>query len=277
MRSWWSQSRPPYLGRVLFHDQDEHGPIDVVEEEDGRVLSLQFGSTARQSSMFVDRPDELTLEYTRCLMSALVLREAPPRRALILGLGGGSLVKFLLRHLPGCGVEVVELRPRIVEVAQRFFALPRSHDRLRVHLTDGRRFLLEHTGEPFDLVLLDLHTGQGMAPAVLEKDFLPACRRATADGGVFSANLWYGFDMALERRVQGLLEASFDRILDLPVPGRSNHIAHGLPGGRVPAAATLEHRAQVWQEATGLPMPQLARLMIRHNGLESCGDGRRER
>ena len=276
MRFWRASSRLPYLGRVLFHDEDEHGPIDVVEEEEGGLLSLQFGSTARQSTMFVDRPDELTLEYTRCLMSALVLAEAPPGRALMLGLGGGSLVKFLLRHLPGCRVEVVELRPRIVEVAQRFFALPRSHDRLRIHVTDGRRFLLEHTGEPYDLVLLDLHTGQGMAPVVREEDFLPACRRATADGGVFSANLWYGFDTDLKGRVQELLHASFERVLGLPVPGRSNHVAHGLPGGRVPAAGTLEHRARAWQKAVGLPMPELARLLIRHNGIQSSREGGRE-
>ncbi len=269
-------SRFPYLGRVLFHDEDEHGPIDVVEEEDGGLLSLQFGSTARQSTMFVDRPHELTLEYTRCLMSALVLREAPPRRALMLGLGGGSLVKFLLRHLPGCRVEVVELRRRIVEVAQRFFALPRAHDRLHIHVTDGRRFLLDHSGEPFDLVLLDLHTGQGMAPVVQEDDFLPACRRATADDGVFSANMWYGFEKGLERRVHGLLQASFERILHLPVPGRSNCVAHGLPDGRVPPTESMEHRARGWQEAAGLPLPELTRQLIRHNGLPSSREMGRE-
>ena len=266
MRFWRPSSPLPYLGRVLFHAEDEHGPIDVVEEEEG-VLSLQFGSTARQSTMFVDRPDDLTLEYTRCLMSALVLREAPPGRALMLGLGGGSLVKFLLRHLPACRVEVVELRPRIVEVAQRFFALPEAHDRLRIHIADGRRFLLEHTGEPYDLILLDLHTGQGMAPVVREDDFLPACRRATADDGVFSANLWYGFDTDLKGRVQQLLQSSFERVLGLPVPGRSNHVAHGLPGGGVPAAGTMEHRARAWQRQVGLPLPELTRLLIRHNGL----------
>ncbi len=273
MRFWRPSSRLPYLGRVLFHDEDDHGPIDVVEEEDGSLRSLQFGSSARQSTMLVDRPEELTLEYTRCLMSALVLREAPPARALMLGLGGGSLVKFLLRHLPGCRVEVVELRRQIVEVAQRFFSLPRAHDRLRIHVTDGRRFLLEHTGEPYDLVLLDLHTGQGMAPVVREEDFLPACRRATADGGVFSANLWYGFDRDLQDRVHRLLHSSFDRVLSLPVPGRSNHVAHGLVGGRVPAAGTLEHRARVWQRRAGLPMPELTRLLIRHNGIESSREG----
>ena len=267
MRFWRSPGGHPYLGRVLFHDEDEHGPVDVVEEEDGRVLSLQFGSTARQSSMYVDRPDELTLEYTRCLMSALVLREAPPRRALMLGLGGGSLVKFLLCHLPGCRVEVVELRRRIVDVAHRFFALPREHDRLRIHIAEGRRFLLDHAGEPFDLVLLDLHTAERMAPVVQEEDFLPACRRATADRGVFSANLWYGFDRTQERRVQGLLEASFERVLGLPVPGRSNHIAHGLPDGRLPPAGRMQDLARAWQQQAGLSMPALTRLLIRHNGL----------
>lgn len=255
----------PYLGQVVYHCRDEHGVIDVVAEGDGKLRSLQFGTTARQSTMFVDRPDDLALEYTRCLMTALLFLEADPRRVLLLGLGGGSLAKFLLRRCEGCRVDVVELRPRIVEVAERFFGVPMGHERLRVHVADGRQFLLASEGDPYDLILVDLHSSQGMSPVVLEPDFLPACRRLTAAEGVLSANMWYGVDEASERTLRLAVEASYDTTLYLPVAGKRNCVAHGLLRRALPPGATLESRARSWQERAGLPLPELLAQVIRHN------------
>ncbi|MBT6146034.1 MAG: spermidine synthase, partial [Gemmatimonadetes bacterium] len=91
--------------------------------------------------MFVARPDELALEYTRCMMMALLFLDAVPRRVLMLGLGGGSLVKFLLRWCQDCDVDVAELRPAVVDVAQRFFGLPETDDRLHLHIGDGNAYV----------------------------------------------------------------------------------------------------------------------------------------
>ena len=69
---------------------DEHGPIEIVEEAEGKLRSLRFGSTARQSTMFTARPTELALEYTRTMASGLVFLPHQPTRVLVLGLGGGG-------------------------------------------------------------------------------------------------------------------------------------------------------------------------------------------
>ena len=35
-------SRVAYLGQVVHREVDEYGPIDVVDENDGRLRSLQY-------------------------------------------------------------------------------------------------------------------------------------------------------------------------------------------------------------------------------------------
>lgn len=263
-----SDSRPVvYLGPVVHHEEDEYGPLDVVDESDGRLRSLHFGTSARQSTMFVARPDELALEYTRCMMTALLFLSADPTRALMLGLGGGSLVKFLLRWCVGCHIDVAELRGAVVDVAQRFFSLPADHQHLQVHLGDGSQFMQQAPAAPWDLLLLDLHTSDGMAPVVTDPGFLSACRQHTAPGGVLAANLWYGVDRVVERRVRHLLESHFDQVLYLPVAGKLNCIALALPSRHRPTAAELESRADAWQQRTGLPLPDLLAQLLRRNPL----------
>ncbi|HJP33433.1 MAG TPA: spermidine synthase [Candidatus Latescibacteria bacterium] len=255
-----------YLGQVTHHAEDQYGPLDVVEEKGGQLRSLHFGTSARQSTMFVDRPDELALEYTRCMLTALLFMESPPARALMLGLGGGSMVKFLLRRCAACHVDVAELRPAVVEVAQRFFAVPKMHDHLRVHIGDGNVYV-QDASVPWDLVLLDLHTSDGMSPVMFDPEFLPACRRLTAAGGVLAANLWYGIDKVVERRVRQLLESCFEQILYLPVAGKRNCIALGIPRRQLPTWSQIESRAADWQERAGLPLPELLPDLARRNPL----------
>ncbi|MEX2242006.1 MAG: hypothetical protein WD775_15130 [Burkholderiales bacterium] len=110
-------------------------PALTVSEERG-VRTLHVGGVAIQSSMRLSDPYALELEYTRCMMSFLLFH-ARPARALKIGLGGGSLVKFFWRRLPWMKTRVVELDPRVVQVARAQFHLPADDARLAVEIGDG--------------------------------------------------------------------------------------------------------------------------------------------
>ena len=77
-------------------------PVDISEE--AGVRYLHFGSDWVQGAMRIARPWSLELEYTRDMMAGLLLRPPGqwPRRALLVGLGAGSLAKFIYRHLADC-------------------------------------------------------------------------------------------------------------------------------------------------------------------------------
>jgi len=61
--------------------------------------------------MRLSAPDTLELHYTRTMMSFLLF-SPQPRRALMIGLGGGSIAKFMRRFMPDTQLTVVEIRPR---------------------------------------------------------------------------------------------------------------------------------------------------------------------
>ena len=96
--------------------------IDISEE--AGVRYLHFGSDWVQGAMRIARPWALELSYTREMMAGLLLRrEHPPKSALLIGLGTGSLAKFIYRNLPGCRITIIEINPQVEYVARQYFKL----------------------------------------------------------------------------------------------------------------------------------------------------------
>ena len=78
--------------------------LEVRERQGVRTLHLETDTV--QSAMRVDAPYALELSYTRAMM-AFLLFAPPPSKALLIGLGGGSVAKFLFRALPQTALQVV--------------------------------------------------------------------------------------------------------------------------------------------------------------------------
>src|SRR5689334_14676453 len=81
-----------------------------VSEEAG-IRYLHFGSDWVQGAMRIKKPFALELQYTREMLACLLWRPHAewPRRVLLIGLGAGSLLKFLHRHCPAARLHVVEI------------------------------------------------------------------------------------------------------------------------------------------------------------------------
>jgi len=105
------------------------------------TLSLHFTLAEVQSRMDLRDPPALCLEYTRLMMGLLLFVPAP-RRLAVLGLGGGSLVRFCHAHLPACALTAVELNPQVIALRDRFL-LPPDSARLRVVAGDAAAFVRE--------------------------------------------------------------------------------------------------------------------------------------
>jgi O-acetylhomoserine/O-acetylserine sulfhydrylase-like pyridoxal-dependent enzyme len=67
--------------------------------------------------MSLKNPDKLELEYAKAMMSWLLFHDVGNDDILLMGLGGGSLAKYMLNHFPACRVEAVEYRAAVAEVA----------------------------------------------------------------------------------------------------------------------------------------------------------------
>ena len=85
------------LGKWRINRSVKRDVTVEVSEKDG-IRSLHLGSDTVQSSMKVDDPYELVLSYTRAMM-AFLLFHPRPEHVVMIGLGGGSMAKFVHRHL----------------------------------------------------------------------------------------------------------------------------------------------------------------------------------
>lgn len=194
-----------------------------------QTLSLSFTSSLIQSSMRLDAPEELVLDYTRAMMVSLLLNPAP-RRVLMIGLGGGSMLKYLHRHLPDAEFTVVEISQAVIDLRHDFLVPPDS-ERLRTVCDDGARFMrtfvqafasdaardvaqeaqqaAPEAPPParFDLILVDGFDGTGLPPALSSRRFYEDCREALADDGVLVANVQA--DTARSREIRQRLSRAF--------------------------------------------------------------------
>lgn len=256
---------PVYRGDVIYSARDEHGDIAVVQEATSRTL--HFGSTARQSTMLMADPTRLALSYTRCMLGGLLL-VPPPRSALVLGLGGGSLPKFLLHHFAECRVDAVEMRARVAAVAHRYFALPED-ERLTLHVQKAEDFLSGPDTGPYDWLLVDLYDRDGMASMLDESDLFLRCRALLGERAVLSVNLWTGNREAfLERICTRLNEAFGECVLLLPVAGKSNTVALAF-NDPLPNLndKRMRHRAAQLQSLYGIEFVDFLRDLLRYNNL----------
>ncbi len=113
-----------FKGDIIFWTRDEYGEILVVDA--GKVRSLYFGDGVLQSNIIPGQPETLIEDYNQAIMGALMFMNEP-RSVLLIGLGGCTLVNYLLSEFPLCRVDAVEIRQKVIDLAQEFFLLPGEH------------------------------------------------------------------------------------------------------------------------------------------------------
>ena len=225
--SWWRRMMEGLARLRGLGPLDPTGlrlPPARVRRHKGHV-SLQFVRGQTQSRMRSDAPGHLLIDYTRTML-AVLLWQPRPRRIGVVGLGGGSQVKFLHRHLPDTRLEVVENHPGVVAL-RRDFGVPDDDPRLEVTLDDGARFVAARPGR-YDLLLVDGYDSRGIPDALSTPAFLQSCRDALRDGGAMASNL---HGQGLESYLQHL-ESAFgaDRVLVLDEPKMNNRIVFAWTG-----------------------------------------------
>ena len=233
--------------------------IDVSEH--AGVRYLHFSADWIQGAMRIQRPNALELAYTREMMAGLLMRTPPwPREALLIGLGAGSLAKFIYHKLPATRITVVEIDPQVEIIARLHFKLPDDPKRLRVIIADGAQVMLED-GKKFDSILVDGFDKSGRAGMLDTLPFYQACRARLSDDGLLAVNL-LGHSRGFKASVTRIATAFDDRSLALPASSSGNVIAFACAGTPVDVSTdTLFARALALSKQSGLNLtPTVERL-----------------
>lgn len=175
----------PNNSKEIYRSYDEYGPVQVFD--DGNQRRLAFGEGDHQSCMLKAQPTQLHYEYTRAMVIALLFNPKA-KETLLLGLGAGSLANFL-HHCSTLSITAIELRQLVIDVAYRYFELPRS-DRLQIHNENALHFLQRSEPCDYDLIFSDIYTGDGVDDLQLQESYLDMCRQCLNDNGWLILNCW---------------------------------------------------------------------------------------
>jgi spermidine synthase len=183
-------SARPQDYKVIYEFQSQYQFITVLDTASGyRQLIFDGKLDGRdpiQSEMKLSDHFDLPQPYARYIMAALPLVKNP-KHILIVGLGGGSMQRYLYRLLPDAKIETAELDPAVVKVATSYFFL-KEDARQIVHVDDGRKFI-ENSKEKYDIIFLDAFSATSVPYPLSTQQFLKAVKDHLAPGGIVCANL----------------------------------------------------------------------------------------
>jgi len=244
-----------------------HGRESGVElsEQDG-VRSLHLGSSMVQSAMRLAAPNDLELVYTQCMMGFLLFHPQP-ENILMIGLGGGSLAKFVHQRMPQTKTTVIEIDPQVAAAARNHFLLPVDDERLQVVIAEGGEHVASHPASA-DVLMIDGFDDGCQVAALCSQDFYNHAREALKKNGVLVINLLSrdkGLDDYLRR-----IETSFNHhVVTMLAETRGNLIVFAFrqnsdsPGKL--AWAELKESAKKLEMEFCLPFTKFVAALRKHN------------
>jgi len=164
----------------------EDSPYQQVRVRDDDLFRYLILDRTFHAVMWKVEPVELFLPYTQLIMAALAL-PSEPKRGLILGHGGGSLAKWLARWWPELQLDIVEVDPSVVRVAEAYFNYSAASGH-RVSVKDARVFL--RTSEArYDIIWLDVFARHLIPFHLTTREFFAEMRAHLNPDGVLAVNL----------------------------------------------------------------------------------------
>jgi spermidine synthase len=269
-------------GTVLMHEPawakegelraqllDESYPRPFVID-DGKSRFLYFNVRLMQSEMSLKAPYDLAIRYTQKMM-AFLLFQPRPKRIVLIGLGGGSLIKFCHRRMPGTHLTAIELDPDVIAFRDAFL-VPPDDERLQILQADGAEYIA-NAEKGIDVLLVDAFDRTGFAPSLANREFFDNAFAKLAGNGVLVINL-AGEKESYEGLIGEAMHVFDDQVIVISVPDDGNHVLYAFKERYFePRWRWLHNYAKELRAKFGLDFPAFVQKMERSTKL---GLARRE-
>lgn len=180
----------PSRAEIIAQARSLYRNILVVREDDRLCLRFTLKKHAQnQSCKWLADPKRLVFDYTKMMAVAIAALPQAPKRVLMIGLGGGTLVEVLHWFYPNTSIDVVEIDPVVVKMAKRYFGFVES-PKVKVNTQDGRVFVkrAQLAQAQYDLIILDAFNGDYIPPHLMTQEFLNEVREILSPNGTVLAN-----------------------------------------------------------------------------------------
>ncbi|KAL0483579.1 polyamine aminopropyl transferase [Acrasis kona] len=191
----------------ILHTQPSFFNKEVVVSQKGSWRKLSFGDAPSYGGTLLQGhlkiKDEALVHSSRCdyintmICSALsfmaskygVEKFLDDREFLFIGLGIGCSPTFFanLNH-PSLSLDVIEIDPIVIDVAEKYFEFPRNKMR-NVYAQDLAEYLKRDDKSSYDVVFLDIYTQYGLPTHLFGEDTLSHIANVVKSTGILIANV----------------------------------------------------------------------------------------
>ena len=173
-------------GNVIYETETLYSHLDVIDNYNSINNRALFLNGYPHSIMDKSDPNTLESKYTKFFPLGLILKENITK-VLFIGGGGFSGPKYFLQNYPNIAVDVVEIDPKVVEVAKEYFFLDESNPKLNIYVQDAREFLNKYTGS-YDMIVLDAFSKSYVPFHLMTVEFYKLLSDKLSNGGVVISN-----------------------------------------------------------------------------------------
>ena len=179
--------------KIGYINESRHGTIHTLKEKGGDVVV--YGENLYDGKINTSLVNDINGIFR---VYALAAMHASPKKILVIGMSGGSWVE-VIRHFPRVeSIDVVEINPNYLDLVKQYkdVAPLLGDKRVKIHITDGRKYLKQHSQEKYDLIVMNT-TWHWRAYSVLllGQDFLTSLRQSLAPGGIVAFNTTGSMDV----------------------------------------------------------------------------------
>jgi spermidine synthase len=173
---------PKYAWAIeQFHGNSHFGQIVVIERRDGKKRAYMNDNLVQNT--YDPETKESVSTFTYMLSGLARAYTTNINDVLCIGLGVGIVPMEFARR--GAHVDVVEINPAVVPVAEKFFDL--APDKLNITIDDGRHFL-NRCRKQYDAVILDAFLGDSSPSHLMTHEAFTAIRHVLRPGGTLVIN-----------------------------------------------------------------------------------------
>lgn len=176
---------------ILYSSQSPFGLIEVITTSEPGVLSICENKDydVMQSSFKQGEPTYLGLLYAPLVTISFCFAEKL-NKVLLLGLGAGDFLGYLMNYFPTAQVDAVEINPAMIDIVKKFREMDMKN-LANYHCRDGFEYVDEIENH-YDLIFCDMYL---VKPSIAKKytDLFKKLKNCLNEGGVFIFNAYIPF------------------------------------------------------------------------------------
>ncbi|MGE0560801.1 MAG: fused MFS/spermidine synthase [Flavobacteriales bacterium] len=179
--------KPKTNQEIIYQSDGILGELKVVDRvyNDSKVYRELMVNNISQTIMDKNNPEKSYWQYVD-LLTYNINSYSDSKQTLLLGLGGGTLYKQLIKS--GLEVDVVEIDQRIEDVAKQYFFI----DKMLNVVVDDARHYINTTTKKYDVIIYDLYHSETPPVHLMTSEAFSEIKQKLNKGGLLVVN-FYGF------------------------------------------------------------------------------------